>query len=58
MKRKVEEVVVGGVGSVCGLVGDGCCAEVEGGGGLVCICGGTVLACVWAKGGDDEVGLV
>ena len=47
--------MVGGVGSVCGLVGFGCCAEVEGGGGLVCVYDGTV----WAKGGgDDVVGLV
>ena len=47
--------MVGGVGSICGLVGDGCCAEVEGRGGLVCVCEGAV----WAKGGGDgDVGLV
>ena len=47
--------VVGGVGTEGGLVCEGC-ADVEGGGGLVCVCGGAVWACVWVwegEGGGD-----
>ena len=34
-------VVVGGVGTNCGLMNEGC-ANVGGGGCLVCVCGGAV----------------
>ena len=40
--------MIGGVGTDCGLEGEGCYAEVGGGGGLVCVCWGTVWVCVWA----------
>ena len=39
--------VVGGVGTNGGLRDEGC-ADVGGGGGLVCVCGGAVWDCVWA----------
>ena len=42
----VWALVVGGVGTEGGLVFEGC-ADVERGGGLVCVCGSAVWACVW-----------
>ena len=41
----VWALVVGGVGTNSGLVWEGF-ADVEGGGGLVCVCGGAVWVCV------------
>ena len=55
--------MVGGVGADGSLVGEGYCADVEGGGGLVYVWMGTVwaciLGCVWAfceggGGGADD----
>ena len=48
--------MVGGVGTDYGLEGEGCCADVEGGGGLVYVCGGAVWACF--LGGDGGADLV
>ena len=54
--------MVGGVGTDGGLMDEGC-ADVRGGGGLVCVWGGVVwacvLVCVWAiceggGGGADD----
>ena len=60
----VWAVEVSGVGTDGGLEGEGYCADVEGGGGLVCVLVGTVWvyvlaggwACIWAckgEGGGD-----